>query len=309
MNIDDRMRIELQRASAALPSVGVDLDGTLSRGRVLRRRMMVVMASAAAVVIAAGVGGASMLTRSTDVRPPQPPIGSDTRKQTPSPEQTSPSEQRHDFDRVETVLREWLRAIQDGDEEGAWDLMTPEAQAEVGRQLFDEMMASALPESLGAFSDASGFSYVVVSSNEQQAQVVAVVSGDVTREGTTEFAAMAIPLRVRGSEALVDDPFIGRDRYWDNQAVFASVSAGPFSFRAGEELIVEFDRAEGATNVVISIDDDHRPLPTEFDPASGTATATLDKDLRAGRHIATVIVIHRSGRLYPEPIFFEAAAP
>ena len=85
--------------------------------------------------------------------------------------------------------------------------------------------------------------------------------------------------------------------------------ARTFSFHAGEELIVEFSWPEVATDVVIAVDDDRRPLPTEFDPETGRATATLDRDLAAGRHVAVVIVRHRSGRLYPEAIVFKAAAP
>jgi hypothetical protein len=37
--------------------------------------------------------------------------------------------------------------------------------------------------------------------------------------------------------------------------------------------------------------------------------ATLDRDLDAGRHIATVIVVHESGRLYFEAIIFTTTAP
>jgi hypothetical protein len=74
-------------------------------------------------------------------------------------------------------------------------------------------------------------------------------------------------------------------------------------------LIVEFSQPDGATAVLVSVDDDRQPLPTEFDPATGQAAATLDRDLRAGRHIATVVVLHESGRLYAEAVLFEAAAP
>ncbi|MGH2755868.1 MAG: hypothetical protein ACRDLB_15740 [Actinomycetota bacterium] len=313
MNLEDRLRNELQYASAVLPSTLIDPEATLGRGRQLRRRKMVMTATVAAVVIAAGVGGASILRGSNDIRPrPQPPVGSAPGTPTPDGEPSSdasPSVTAPRFDRVETVLREWLGAIQEGDEDRAWSLMTPEAQAEVGRDLFDEMMQSALPEGLGAFSDAPGFSYLVVSSTGDEAEVIGVVSGDVTREASTEFATMAIPMSVRGSETLVDDPFIGRGRFYDRIATFASVSAGPLSFQAGDELIVEFAQPDGATDVVISIDDDERPLPTTFDPTTGAARATLEEPLQAGRHIATVVVIHRSGRLYPEAIVFEAAAP
>jgi hypothetical protein len=34
-----------------------------------------------------------------------------------------------------------------------------------------------------------------------------------------------------------------------------------------------------------------------------------DRDLDAGRHLATVIVVHDSGRLYPQAIIFTTTAP
>jgi len=51
-----------------------------------------------------------------------------------------------------------------------------------------------------------------------------------------------------------------------------------------------------------------RPLPTSFNPETGEARATLDRDLDAGRHLATVIVVHDSGRLHPEAIIFTTTA-
>jgi hypothetical protein len=301
MNFEERLREELHEASGALPAVGPDLDKTIDRGRRLRRRTLLVTGAAAIVVGAAVVGGVALLSGDKTTAPLPP---ADTPTEQASPPDTTPT-----LDQVEPVLRAWLSAIQAGDEDGAWALMTSEAQAEVGREAFDEMMASALPEGLGAFADATDVSHVVVSMDGGIFDVVAVVSGDVTREGTTEFDAMAIPMQVRDGETLVNDPFIGRDRYYDRVAIFASVSAGPFSFHAGDELIVEFGDSEDATDVFIAVDEDDRPLPSSFDLASGRAAGTLDRDLEKGPHVATVIVVHRSGRLYPEAIPFEAAAP
>lgn len=107
MKLEERLRHELHGASAALPVVGVDFDRVLKRGRMLRRRTMMVAAAGTAAVIALGIGGALVLTRSTDLAPPPPaPVG--TPSETPSPDQ-KPS-----FDRVVPVLRAWLGAIQDG---------------------------------------------------------------------------------------------------------------------------------------------------------------------------------------------------
>ncbi len=310
MSTEDRLREELHRASATLPSVGIDFEATLSKGRAARRRSRLATAAAGAVVVVAGVGAAAVLAGS--IRPgAEPPSLLDRPPSTPTAQQHTPSPsaspgRRASFDQVEPVLRAWLEAVQNSDEERAWKLMTAEAQTAVGRDRFDQMMASALPEGLGAFADASTFHYVVVS-DDVEVRVVAVVSGEVTREGTTEFAAAAITMRVSADETLVDHVFISP--YYDRVAVFASVSAGQLSFRAGDELTVEFSAPEGATAVLIAVDDDRQPLPAQFDAETGRATATLDRDLEAGRHIATVIVVHESGRLYPEAIAFQAAAP
>lgn len=314
MSTEDRLRQELHRASATLPSVGVDFEATLTRGRSARRRSRHATLAAAAVALIAGASAATVLAGSVpgaELPPvadaptssPTPTSGPTPTEQEPTPSTSASAVQGTS---VEPALRTWLEAIQEGDEEQAWGLMTPEAQTAVGRDRFDQLMASALPEGLGAFAHAPDFHDVVVSDDAVES-MVAVVSGEVTREGITEFAAAAIPLRVSDDETLVDHAFISP--YYDRVAAFASVSAGPLSFRAGDELAVTFATPEGAAQVLIAVDDDREPLPTEFDPAAGRATATLDRDLEAGRHIATVIVVHESGLLHPEAIVFEAAAP
>jgi parallel beta-helix repeat protein len=78
---------------------------------------------------------------------------------------------------------------------------------------------------------------------------------------------------------------------------------------SGDDLVVEFTDPGGAVDAFIAVDDDRRPLPTRFARESGEARATLDRDLDAGRHIATVIVVHESGRLYFEAIIFTTTAP
>ncbi|MDQ3964661.1 MAG: hypothetical protein M3277_12245 [Actinomycetota bacterium] len=313
MSFEDRLRHELQRADAALPIVGLDLGQVLTKGRAARRRALGATTVAAAAVVFAGIAGGAVLTRDGDVHPPQPPVATPSGTVRPDPIPTAsdslPADERPSFDRVETVLRTWLQAIQDGDENRAWELMTTEAQTIVGRDGFNDMMASALPQGLGAFADASDFSYVVMSSEDGDARLVGVVSGEISREGNDEFAAIAIPMRIQEGETRVDDPVVGRDRYYDRVAVFASASAGPFPARAGDELIVEFASPGRATEVLIAVDEDRRPLPTRFDAERGEARATLDRDLKAGRHIATVVVVHESSRLYPEAIIFTTAAP
>ncbi len=314
MRIRDSLRARAQDVEPT-PALWRQVQARRSRHR---RRVWFGATAVAAAAVTAAVA-VPLVVAGLRHQPPDVLIGSTPTEMAsgqPSPNQqptteeptatgSAPVEQRM----VEAVLRSWLQAIQDGDEDRAWNLMTPEAQAAVGQDRFDEMMASALPEGLGSFADASGFHHVVVPSQRDGTRVVAVVSGRVTREGTTEFAAIAIPMRVRDGETLVDDPIIDRGRYYERMATFAGASLGAQQHHAGDKLIVEFTRPEGATAVLIAVDDDMRPLPTRFDRESGQATATLDRDLEAGRHIATIVVLHQSGRLYPEAIVFEAAAP
>lgn len=308
MTFEDRLRMELRQAGDRLPVVGIDLVPTLTRARSARRRSIALQMAAAAAVatIAAGV---MVLTRSGEIeRLPSNPAGAPT---TTTP-QATPSERGGatvGSEAAEPVVREWLQAIRDSEDDRAWSLMTPAAQAEVGRARFDQMMAGALPEGLGAFADASGFSLLMVDGDRGDARAVSVLWGEVTREGMTEFATMALPVLVRDDVVLVDDPIIDRARYGDRTAVFASESAGPFEFHAGDELVVEFSRPEGIVEVYIGIDDAEDPLPTRFDPRTGVAAATLGRDLEEGPHIATLVVVHRSGRLYPEAIMFTAASP
>jgi hypothetical protein len=314
MSFEDRLRDELQRTAAALPSGTISFNEVLERGHRARRRGIAMMAAAAAAVVALAVGGAAVLIGDDGVRPdPRPPAGTPTPSEspTPSPEESpieTPQEEGVSFEEVEPTVRAWLRAIQESDEDTVWNMMTPEAQAEVGREQFDELMASALPEGMGAFVDAPDFHYVVVASGGTEAAVVAVLSGEVEREGSVELDAEAISVRIRTDEVLIDETFDG-DYFSTVMTVFTSASGGPTQFRKGKELPVELPQPEGVTNVYVSIDDDEAPLPTDFDPQTGAAVATLDRDLEEGFHIATIVLERESGALYSDARIFEAAAP
>jgi hypothetical protein len=315
MSFEERLRDELQRTAAALPAGSIKFNEVLEQGHRARRRGLALMAAAAAAVVALAVAGAVVLVGDEGVSPdPVPPAGTETPRQespTPTPQESpseTPSEEGVSFEKVEPTVREWLLAIQNSDEDKAWSMMTPQAQAEIGREQFDQMMGSALPEGLGAFSQAPDFHHVVVASAGSEAAVVAVLSGEVTREGTTEVDARAIPMRIVGDEVLIDERF--DVRYSSEMVtVFTSADLGEMQFRKGDELIVELGQPQGAAEVFVSIDDDEVPLPGRFNPQSGVARATVDRDLDEGLHIATIVVQDKSGRLYSDARFFEAAAP
>ena len=315
MSFEERLRDELQRTAATLPSGSIKFNDVLEQGHRARRRGIAMMAAAAAAVVALAVGGAAVLLGDNGVTPdPIPPGNTETPRapetpdSTPAPPPETPAEEGVSFEGVEPRVREWLTAIQNSDEDAVWSMMTPEAQTEVGRERFDQMMLSALPEGMGAFAQAPDFHHVVVASAGSEAAAVAVFSGEVTREGNTEVDARAIPVRIIGDDVWIDERF--DFRYFSEMiAAFASESSGPFAFKRGDELIVESLQTGGAASVHISVDDDEVPLPTEFDKDTGTATATLDRDLAEGNHIATVVVQHRSGNLYSDTILFRTLAP
>jgi hypothetical protein len=315
MSFEDRLRDELQRTAAALPSGTIAFNEVLERGHRARRRGIALMVAAAAAVVALVVGGGAVLIGDDGVSPdPIPPGGTETptfETPTPSPEEPpmeSPPEEGVSFEEVQPTVREWLLAIQNSEEDTVWSMMTPEAQAEVGRDWFDEQMASALPEGMGAFADAPDFHYVVVSSGGSEAAVVAVLSGEVEQEGSVEFAAQAISVRIRAGEVVIDETFDG-DYFSNVMTVFTMASGGPTQFNEGRELIVELSQPQGVAEVYVSIDEDEFPLPTAFDQQTGSAVATLDRDLEAGFHIATIVLERESGSLYSDARIFEAAAP
>jgi hypothetical protein len=240
MSLPQRLRDQLQDADRVLPTVGVDLAWTVRRGRLLRRRRASVAGAAATAAVAVSVLIAAPLAPRTELGPASEPTAepgdtaTPSRPATPSeptPGGPTPSEapattQAPSLDQVEPVLRRWLGAIQQGDIEEAWTLLTPEARAVVGRERFEQLMASGLREGMAAFADAPSFHHVVVSAGGPETRVVAVASGVLTREGATEFAAAAIPMRVREGETLVDEHF-DPSPYRERVAVFASASAGP----------------------------------------------------------------------------------
>jgi hypothetical protein len=97
MKFEDRLRRELHLESESLPVVGVDLGGTLKRGRQVRRRSMLMATGATALVIAAGIAGTAYLTRSNGPdalqpggNPTSPATESEEPPTNPSPSPSSP---------------------------------------------------------------------------------------------------------------------------------------------------------------------------------------------------------------------------
>lgn len=299
MSFEDRLREQLHRAATTIPVTGLDFEETLGRGRRARRLSMALAAGAAAIAIGLAVAGSSQLLNWGAER--VPPAGGGSAS--PSVTTTPPTEQE-----IVSVVRSWLQAIERGDEDAAWELMTPEAQAEVGRAKFDQMMGSALPEGFGAFADPDvAVSITEVEVAEGSPALVATLAGTIPREGSTEFATQAIPLRVQDGTALIDERFVPRQ---DVATVWTSSSLGPMPVREGKKLSIEEVEQPGeVAGVFLSIDGASPALRARFDAQSGTAVVTADRTLKAGRHVATIAVVDNDGRMFTEARVFETAAP
>lgn len=99
------------------------------------------------------------------------------------------------------VVRAFLQAVIQGRTDAAWALLTPGAQAAMGRAAFDDAMRSALPEGLGAFAMLPDDAYEIrrlFSDGRQPYNVVVTVAGEITREGSAEFDAVAFAVLDQG---------------------------------------------------------------------------------------------------------------
>ncbi|MGH2699841.1 MAG: hypothetical protein ACRDJL_11690 [Actinomycetota bacterium] len=300
MSIEDRLRTQLEHAATTIPVVTLDLEETLTKGRRARRVAFARAAGAAAIVLGLGFAGATSWLNGEAPRP-IPPVD-----QSPSPAPSPTTAPRPTEQEVESVLRSWLQAIQDGDEDAVWELMTEGARAELGREQFDQLMASALPEGMGAFADPEvEVDLIALDQSEGDPGIVATVTGTVQREGAIEFAAEPIPLRIEGGRPLVDEIF--DDRYEVN-TVWTSSGLGPQPLRAGEELPIE-EVSPDIERVYLSIDGASPATMAELDPGGGTASVALDRSFEAGRHVATIVLVDGDGRMFPVTRVFESAAP
>jgi hypothetical protein len=291
MSIENRLRTELDRAAQTVPVVALDIEETLTKGRRARRVAFARAAAAAVVVIGLGFGGATTLING-DAEPPIPPVGD----QSPRPSATVtpvPSEAE-----IETVVRSWLQAVEDGDQDAAWALMSEEARAEVGSGRFDELMGSSLPERFGAFADANvDIEIVEIKTSEVDAGVVATMTR--SRERVTE----AIPLRIQSGTPLVDNPF----EVLDVLTAWTSSSLGPRPFRAGDPLTIE-DISSNIERVYLSIDAASAQR-AQLDPSTGSAVVTLDRALAPGFHVGTIVGVDGDGRMILDARPFEADPP
>ena len=291
MSIEDRLRTQLGRAGQTIPVVALDVEETLAKGRRARRVAFARTAGAAAIVIGLGLAGATTVMNG-DAPRPIPPVD-----RSPSPP-LQPTERE-----IESVLRSWLQAIQNGDESGAWALMTEDARAEVGRDRFDELMASDLPERFGAFADPSVDIEIVEVETFEGDGIVALMTGSLEQKGATAFRTQAVPVGIEVGTPLVDETFVQPEV----TTVWTSSSLDARAFLAGRELPIEGIPSD-IERVYLSIDG-APALRAQFDSSKDTAVATLDRTLDAGLHIATIVMIDGDRRILPDARLFEAPSP
>jgi hypothetical protein len=292
MSIENRLRTELDRAGQTVPIVALDIEETLTKGRRARRVAFARAAAATVVVIGLGIGGATTLING-DAEPPIPPVGD----QSPRPSVTVTQEPTEE--EIESVVRTWLEAVQDGDQDAAWALMTEGAHAEIGRHRFDELMGSSLPERFGTFADPNvDIEIVGIKTSEVDAGVVATMTR--SRERVTQ----AIPLLIETGTPLVDEVFEALDV---GSTVWTSASLGPRSFHAGDPLTIEAI-SPNVERVYLSIDGGPAQR-ARLDSSSGSAVVTLARALDSGFHVATIVAVEGDGRMIPNARIFEASPP
>ena len=293
MSIEQTLRLRLERAVTSVPVVELDVEETLAKGRRARRVAFVRSMGAAALVIGLGIAGAINLVNGETPRP-VPPSG-----ESPRPSVTQGPTQAE----MESVVRSWLQAVEAGDEEGAWALMSEDARAAIGRDRFDQMMASELPGGFGALAYSGlDIEIIEVQLPGPNPGFVASMSGNLEQEGTTNFAAQAVPVRIEAGKPRVDETFVEPELL----TAWTSASVGPRPFRAGDELHIEAIPSD-IERVYLSIDG-ASPLRARFE-GEAHGVVTLDRVLDAGLHAATIVLADEAGRTLTVARTFEAAAP
>jgi hypothetical protein len=278
MSIENRLRTELDRAGQTIPVMALDIEETLTKGRRARRVAFARAAAAAVAVIGLGIGGATTLING-DAEPPIPPVGD----QSPRPSVTviqEPTEEK-----IESVVRTWLEAVQDGDRDAAWALMTEGAHAQIGRDRFDELMGSSLPERFGAFADPN-------------------VDIEIVGIKTSEVDAGVVATMTRSRERVTHEVFEALDV---GSTVWTSASLGPRSFHAGDPLTIEAISSD-VERVYLSIDGGPAQR-ARLDSSSGSAVVRLARALDSGFHVATIVAVDGDGRMIPNARIFEANPP
>ncbi len=153
--------------------------------------------AAAALCLAALGACAQGDSATTSARTTTPSAASATSTPTSTPSETAAGEQA-----ALAVVDLWLSTLSDGDAGAAYDMLGPFSRQAVGTMDGMEGLMPGLQEGMAAFAGATDRTSLEVPG--QPGAHVVTYSGDVQREGQTEFAAVAVIVHPAGELDVLD---------------------------------------------------------------------------------------------------------
>jgi hypothetical protein len=289
MSFEDRLREKLKRAETQMPLTRVDLHETMAGAR---RGLMLRYALSTLAIIVAITGGA---LAADDL------LGNDV--PTPSP---ADSATEHDADPnlAVPVAKAWIAALDKGDRERAWDLMTARARARYDTYAAFESN-TGLSEGWATWAVAEDVAYYhhTLASSGPRALVVVTVAGTRQVEGTTERSAGAMVVDVEGDDARVD-PF-GPAGAADIEPTGTLGGGAPLE--AGRPVNLEAYVPERATEVYFLVS--ARPgqvTPAQTEPAgkARVLARSVLAPLPSGNHWVTITASLPDGSIWTRPVEF-----
>jgi len=211
------------------------------------------------------------------------------------------------------AVMSWVSALGDGDADGAWAALGPEAKAQVGqRSAFDGMM-SELVEGYGDWAGARPEEVLVtpvVSSGPGRLLVVSLV-GAVDQDGQVQMRAESFVVRITREKTEVE-PF---DTAGTVELVTPSATEGSMPTMDGDEIVVVVP--VGADPPILRLDDGAVIVcgdggGSELTAIEGTSglrcSWTPDGGIPPGRRVLTVAFVGgSSAAVSAESVVFEAA--
>lgn len=251
-----------------------------------------------AVAVAASVMGVSGCTAQdpADLAGPSPSGGVSPSPGAPSPAPSAAPSVAAAPDRAqaEAAVAAFLDVL-GRDSERAWDLLTQRAQQGFGSFERFASTQSAYSEGLAQFAGARS-RYLELGAGLG----VLTLSGDITREGTTEYGAVALPVRAEGGRTRIE---------LAAQALQVEIEVPSWSEPApslppGTELVA-YVHADARVTVAV----DGITVEAEESAADGDRTrVSVRPDLVAGRHVLTVSAVRADGLLVADAGAFTVQA-
>ena len=193
---------------------------------------------------------------------------------------------------VDDVVSEFLDALGTAASRRAWSLLSSRAQEGFGSYEDFAQLSSDYAEGLAAFAHADRSSIDLGGGLS-----VVTLSGEVNREGMTENAAAALPIRREGGQPrveLISPQLVG--------ALGIEVPIpGAAPLESGAEL-----RATVPVGSRLTVLLDAEAYAPQTSPSDGDRTlVTLAPDLTAGSHVLTVAAVRRDGLLLAQAVQFD----